>query len=116
MTNDLRYEPLHPTTRGELIRQLESDDPEIVAKALYSAARYEEDWKWVQDQCLKHLGSPEVPVRWAAATCLGDLAFLRRPLEVRIVVPALKRATEDPTIADPARFSLSMVRQFVGSE
>jgi HEAT repeat len=116
VTNKFRYEFVRPTTRNELTSQLESGDPEAVAKALYSATRYEEDWKWVQDQCLKCLESPEVSVRWAAVTCLGDLAFLRRPLDIHAVLPALEEATKDPKIADPARFSVSMVKQFVGSK
>lgn len=111
-----RYESVTPMTRKELTVQLGSDSPQTVANALYAATRYEEDWKWVQEQCLKALTSPEIPVRWAAATCLGDLAFLRRSLDVRAVIPALVAATKDPEIADPAAFSLSMVMQFLASE
>lgn len=113
---DFKYEPTRPRTRSELVGQLESGDPESIAKALYAASKYDGDWKWVQDQCLKCLNSPEASVRWAAATCLGDLAFIRRPLDVLVVVPALERATKDPKIADPATFSLSMIRQFLGTE
>jgi HEAT repeat len=114
--SDLKYEPVNPVTRKELIRRLESDDPEVVASALYASTKYDEDWKWVQDQCLKRLKSSEVSVRWAAATCLGDLAFLRRPLDVDAVVSALELATRDPQIADPASFSLSMVKQFLDKQ
>jgi hypothetical protein len=111
---DLKYEPVHPLTREELISRLKSDDPEVVANALYVSAKYDEDWKWVQDQCLKSLKSSEVSIRWAAATCLGDLPFLRRPLDIDAVVPALELAIQDPQIADPASFSLSLVKQFLG--
>jgi hypothetical protein len=111
--SNLKYEPVHPLTRKELISRLESDDPEVVANALYASTKYDEDWKWVQDQCLKRLKSSEVSVRWAAATCLGDLAFLRRPLDIDAVVSALELAIQDPQIADPASFSLSMVKQFL---
>lgn len=110
--SNLKYEPVHPLGKEALIAQLESEDPKIVAEALYSAAYYEEDWRWVQDQCLRCVSSPQVPIRWAAATCLGNLAAFRRPLDVQRVIPALEAATQDPTISDPASFSLSMVRQF----
>jgi len=112
---DFKYEAVKPKTRNELINELESDDPRTVANALYAASRYEKDWKWVQDLCVRFLDSANVEVRWAAATCLGDLAFSRHPLDVLVVEPALERAIKDPTIADPARFSLSMVKQFLGS-
>ncbi len=114
--SDLKYEPVLPITREELTARLESGSPQTVASALYAAARHEEDWVWVQNECLKALKSPEVPVRWAAATCLGDLAFSRCPLDVGAVIPALETATQDPTIADPAAFSLSMVKQFLVGE
>ena len=114
--SELRYEPVSRATRDELIKSLEGDDPVAAANALYAATKYDEDWKWVQDQCLTALMSTEVPVRWAAATCLGDLAFLRRPLDVELVMPALEAATNDPEIGEPATFSLSMVRQFLAAE
>jgi hypothetical protein len=110
--NNLRYERVLPVTKKELVSQLESQDPEIVASALYAATRYEEDWRWVQDKCIEYLESPEVSIRWAAATCLGDLALFRRPLDVERVAPALELAIQDSTIADPASFSLSMVKEF----
>ncbi len=111
--SDFKYERTDPVTRSELTSQFESRDPQVVARALYAASKYEEDWEWVQGQCLKGLNSEEVSVRWAAATCLGDLALLRRPLDVQVVVSALEKAAKDPKIADPASFSLSMVRQFL---
>lgn len=110
---NMKYERVLPATREELSRLLKSDSPEDVARALYAATTYDEDWSWVQDQCLEALTSPEVSVRWAAATCLGDLAFLRRPLNIEAVVPALEKATKDAEIADPASFSLSLVKEFL---
>jgi hypothetical protein len=112
--NSFEYESVGPSTREELVRQLSSRDPKVVANALYAASKYELDSIWVQDQCLKFLTSPEVTVRWAAATCLGDLAFLQRPLDVEIVVSALERAAHDSEIADPAQFSISLVKQYGG--
>jgi HEAT repeat len=112
--NDFQYEPVYPLTRDELTSQLESGEPQVVASALHAASKYDEDWKWVQDQCLRFLNSPDVSVRWAAATCLGDLAFLRRPLDVPVVLSALEQALQDSQIADPVNISISMVRQFLG--
>jgi hypothetical protein len=112
--NSFEYESVRPSTREELLRQLQSGNPKAVADALYAASKYDDDSIWVQDQCLKLLNSPDVPVRWAAATCLGDLAFLRRPLDVEVVLSALEQAALDSQIADPAKVSISMVRQFLG--
>jgi len=108
----MRYEPVAALSRQQLIAGLECADPEIVAGALYSAARFELDWEWVQGLCLRELKSPDLTVRWAAATCLGDLALRRFPLTLSEVIPALEAAAKDHLIADPASFSLSMVTQF----
>jgi hypothetical protein len=114
--SNFKYQPVHSAERDQTLRDLESSDPEVVANALYSATRFDGDTKWVESECLKRLTSAELKIRWAAATCLGDLAFFRRPLDVKKVIPALEAAIEDPTISDPASFSLSMVRQFSDSE
>lgn len=110
--SDLRYERVEPIGKEEATRALQDPDAEVVANALYAAARSGEDIRWLEEECLKKLTSPELKIRWAAATCLGDLALFRRPLDVERVIPALEAAAKDPTISDPAGFSLSMVRQF----
>jgi hypothetical protein len=114
--NDFKYERVDPVKREQATRALESPDPDVVANALYAAARSVEDTKWLEEECLKRLTSPELRIRRATATCLDDLAFLRRPLDAKRVIAALEAATEDTTISDPASFSLSMVRQFSASE
>jgi hypothetical protein len=110
---NLIYEPVFPRDRAELEKLLRSFDWSDVADALYSASRYESDWHWVQGECLKRLSDPVVSVRWAAATCLGDLAFRRFPLDKELVIRALEKASLDLEIADPSLFSLGMVKEFV---
>jgi hypothetical protein len=96
----------------ELVRDLLSGEPRRIAAALYGASRYDEDWEWVQSNCLLCLRSTDVTVRRAAATCLGDLAFFfRRPINAALVLSALKISADDPTIADPAQLSISLVMQ-----
>lgn len=111
--NGMKCEDVELLSKEQIVARLANADPNVVASALYSATRWEPDWQWVQQICLEHLVSPHIPIRWAAATCLGDLAFLRRPLDCNLVIPALMAAVEDPAISDPAGFSLSMVKQFV---
>jgi hypothetical protein len=110
--NDFKYERVNPITREQAIDALGNPDPQVVAKALYAVARSNEDTNWLEEECLKRLTSPELEIRWAAATCLGDLALFHRPLNAKRVIAALEAATEDRTIFDPASFSLSIVRQF----
>jgi hypothetical protein len=109
---EFRYQAVKLLPHAELIEELNSGIPDRIATALYSASRFDNDWDWVQEQCLNNVAHESVRVRWAAVTCLGDLASFKRPLKLNTVVPALERALADPEIADPAAFSLSMVKQF----
>jgi len=52
----------------------------------------DQDWRWVQEQCLHFLTFPEVWVRRNAATCLGLLAVFRKKLDFARILPALERA------------------------
>jgi hypothetical protein len=109
----MRYEPVQRLTKEQLLSDLESNNPKVVSDALDSAARFAEDVPWVQNILLRSLESRHLQVRWAAATCLGDLAFRRCQLDLERVLPALELAIQDPEIAEPASLSLSMVRQFL---
>lgn len=94
-------------------RELQSDDPAVVAAALYSAARFSIETEWVEGQCLARLSSKELVVRWAAAVCLGELAFFRGPIDVPRVVRELEAAAiEHPDIAGPVRESVDWIREF----
>ena len=110
---DLKYRDITPFSQAEIEREFLSGEEERIAEALYSATCYYDDWRWAQDLCLAYITSPYVSVRWAAATCLGDIAFLRRKLDKKTAVAALKTAMNDPAIADPAGYSLDMVEEFI---
>ena len=109
---DLNYQPVESLSDARLLEDLQSGDPARIANALYSAVRFCDDSKWTQDHCIAFLTSPHVSVRWAAATCLGDLAFLRKSINAQIALDALIKAQEDQSIADPVSFSISLVNQF----
>ena len=112
MSSERIYREPPVFTRSELVHELNSGDPRRIADALASAVRHDEDWLWTQDQCLKLLKASDVEIRWAAATCLGDLAFFfNRPIDHPRVLAALYEAAEDSSISDPALFSISLIKQ-----
>jgi hypothetical protein len=112
MSDDKVYVEIPVFTEAEITSELHSDDPNRVATALFSSVRYSDNWKSAKECCLERLKAPEIKVRWAAATCLGDLAFfLNRPIDHQRVLAALYEAAEDESIADPALFSISLIRQ-----
>jgi hypothetical protein len=112
VSSEFVYRPVEIMSRSEIVEALESTDPKRVSGALYSAVRSIDDWKWVQEECLKRVGDVQVQVRWAAVMCLGDIAMIHKKLDSERVLAALEKAIEDPAIEDSARFSLSLVKQF----
>lgn len=111
--DELKYEPVEPRTREELVRMFDSGDGACIAAALYSAAYHDSDWRWVQSQCLSYLTHPDLRVRWAAATCLGDLSVFHHKLDLELVVPALQQMMDDPTIRSTVSDSLDQIYQNV---
>jgi hypothetical protein len=71
----------HPTdrSRAELEQMLESPDERTICVALWDAANYEEDWHWVQAECLKRLRASK-DLQVGVLIALNYLA-LRRELE-----------------------------------
>jgi uncharacterized protein (DUF2336 family) len=112
MSSERIYREPSVFTRSELVAELNSGDPCRIASALASAVRHDDDWQWTQEQCLMLLKASATEVRWAAATCLGDLAFFfNRPIDHSRVLTALYEAAEDPSISDPVLFSISLIKQ-----
>lgn len=111
--DELKYEPVERRTREEILEIFDSGDAASIAKALYSATYHDRDWKWVQSQCLRFLTNPNPTVRWAAATCLGDLSVFHHKLDLELVVPALQQAMDDPTIRSTVSDSLDQIYQNV---
>jgi hypothetical protein len=110
---ELKYEEFYPQSRQDLVRALDSGDSEQVRNALYSAAKYESDWAWSQEQCLKFLVHKELQVRWAAALSLGFIAVYQRRLDLAKVLPELHAAKKDDLIAPVIEDSLEMIQQYI---
>jgi len=105
----VRYERVDPQSKEELVAALASGDPEQIRSALYSAAWYEGDWRWTQENCLAFLEHPDPLVRWAAALSLGYIAQFQKHLDLDRVLPALHEARKDPTISSTVGDSLDMI-------
>jgi hypothetical protein len=114
--DQLKYEPVEPRTREELLEMLESGDASRIAGGLYSATYHDSDWRWVQGQCLRFLAYQSSQVRWAAATCLGDLSVFHHKLDLELVLPALKEALNDPAIQSTVEDSLDQIHQNVKTQ
>jgi hypothetical protein len=117
MPDEPDYVPVAPPPdRATLEYNFASKDPEEIVRALYTATRHDSDWKWVQGWLLTMLNSEHVQVRWAAATCLGDLAIIHRRVDLDLVVPALLEAATNPETESAANESLLTIKYFVKTQ
>jgi len=79
---DLHYEPVIPRSREELQAAFEGGEPTSIHDALISAAYWEQDWKWAQDQCLHFVDHSSEMVRSGAAYALGLIAVFHAKLSI----------------------------------
>jgi HEAT repeat protein len=112
----LKYEQVHPQSRADLVEALGSNDSEQIRSALYSAAWYEDDWRWTQENCLTFLRHEDPLVRWAAALSLGYIAVFQKHLDLDRVLPALHEAHADPAIQSTVGDSLDMIGQHIKTQ
>jgi HEAT repeat protein len=106
-----QYESFEPQSRDDLQKAFLGDDSARIRDALYSAAQYEPDWRWTQEQCLKFLHHSDYLVRWAAALSLGYIALYHKHLDLVRVLPELHRASADAEMRGPVQDSLEMIDQ-----
>jgi hypothetical protein len=115
VSEERKYVPVKQRSREQVEEMLRSGTPEQVGEALWSAAYYDPDWRWVQTQCLLALTQADVWVRRNAATCLGLLAVFHKKLDVQVVLPALQKAAEDPEVKPWADDSLGDIQHIMGT-
>jgi hypothetical protein len=89
---------------------LRSGVADQVGEALWSAVYYDPDWRWAQTQCLLSLTHADASVRRNAAACLGILAVFHKKLDLDLVLPALKKARQDPEVKASAEDSLEDIQ------
>ena len=96
--SEMHYEPVLPRSREELDTAFRSGDPGGIHDALISAAYWDDDWRWAQDQCLSFADHDSAVVRAGTAYALGLIAVFHAKLELDRVVPVLRRLAEDPVV------------------
>jgi hypothetical protein len=102
--NDVEY-----MGRPRLEHLLNCGVNDAIIDALQSAAHFDSDWRWVQNQCLRFLDHPEKWVKWNAVYCLGFLAIRHKTIDAALVVPELHKVTGDAEVLRAAGNSLALI-------
>jgi hypothetical protein len=107
---ELKYLPVEDMAREDIAKTLAEGTPEERGEAIWSATYHHSDWRGVQGLCLERLADQYLPVRWTAANCLGLLAAYHKKLDLHLVLPALHKAHNDPSISSAVDDSLMEIR------
>jgi len=109
------YQEAPPIARADAESAFSSGLPERICDALVRVAFNDPDWRWVQEQCLRFIGSPLPDVRRLAVTCLGHLARIHGQLDLERVMPLLKQMRNDGEIEGSVEDALEDIEAFVGT-
>lgn len=100
-------------SREHAMRIFSSGTEGEICDALVSMAFYHEDWKWIQNQCLRFLNHSDANVRGVAAICLGHIARIHHHLDRKKVINALKKCLVDEKISGRVQDALDDIQWFL---
>lgn len=107
------YEEIPVMSRSSIEKCFQTEPPQVVARALISAALYDSDFDWVQQKCLEFLSGPDVGLRGTALVALGHLARLHGRLDFDIVNESITRAEQDSKLAGLASDLRDDIEMFI---
>jgi hypothetical protein len=110
------YSPVLRQSREAILAALDGGTPKEVAAALLSAAYWDPDWKWAEEQLIRFAAHDDPQVLWTVASGFGLLAAFHGDIDEEIVGPILTRMVADlgvPGLADAASNSMDEIDHFV---
>ena len=111
--NKENYAPIPKRTRDSVLRSLSSGIPDEIHDALLSAAYWEDDWRWAQQQMLKFIDHDSIEVAWAVALGLGYIAVFHGEVDVGLVLPALAQLKKRSEIQGVVEETEEEIEHFV---
>lgn len=111
----VQYEAITPLDKAKAGEKLLSGDPEAIVYGLLGAVEGVDDWRWVQDQCLRFVTDPREDVVRAAVICLGHLARIRGKLDQERVGKAFRKVKvgASPRVRGAIEDALSDIKIFL---
>ncbi len=112
-SNELNYAPVRRRTREEIVSSLSSGSAQEIRDALISAAYWEEDWRWAQQQLINFSEHNDDLVLWAVVAGLGFIATFHGEISEETVLPILDRLKAQPALAGDVDETLAEIDHFV---
>jgi hypothetical protein len=111
--NELNYVPVRRLTREELCNSLSSGKAQEIRDALISAAYWDEDWRWAQEQLINFAEHDDELVLWAVIAGLGFIAAFHGEIEKETALTILNRLKERPALTGEVEETLAEIDHFV---
>ena len=92
----MRYEAIERRTRESILRSLDSGDPDEIHHALDSAAYWDDDWRWAQEQLLRFADSENETILAAVVLGFTFLVVFHGEVDEKRVRPVLERLKKNP--------------------
>jgi hypothetical protein len=110
----LVFKDVVPVERALAADAFGSGDVMKICDALVAVAFHDQDWRWVQEQCLRFLENEDFQISGLAATCLGHLARIHGQLDKDRVINALKKKLDNstPQLQGMSKMRLTISRCF----
>lgn len=109
----LKYEEIHSVSHDEAEANLASEDVELMARTLIALGLYDDDWEWVQEQGVKHLGHKNEVVVSAAILSIAHMARTNGKINKSLVLPALIAVAVDKRYEGRVQDAIDDIEMFV---
>jgi hypothetical protein len=109
----MQYQEITPIDQCEAQIIFDGDDLDNVRLTLVRVAYHEPDCVWAQDRCLRFCDHEDSQVRSVAALCLGHIARIHGKLDLKKVIPVLRRLLKDELTASRAEDALDDIKRYV---
>jgi hypothetical protein len=94
----MKYEAIERRTRESILQSLDSGDPDEIHRALDSAAYWDPDWRWAQEQLLRFANAEDEKILSAVALGFTFLAVFHGEVDEELVIPVLERLKANPRL------------------
>jgi len=109
----LNYAPVRQRTREEILSSLSSGKAQEIHDALISAAYWDDDWRWAQQQLVNFAEHDDNVVLWAVILGLGFIAVFHGEIDEETALPILNRLKDRPALAGEVEETLAEIDHFV---
>lgn len=111
--NEFNYVPVLRRTREEILSVLSNGKAQEIRDALISAAYWDKDWRWAQQQLVNFAEHEDELVLWAVVAGLGYIAAFHGEIGEETALPILNRLKDRPALASDVEETLSEIDHFV---